>query len=438
MGQPLRERINPANREDSSSARPFSCAPFYFYQNSVLDAKRSTQISPQTLRLTSGGRRRRCPDSHPRALPNFQDPLSPPATSPLTTKFRVLGPSQRCPVLVSMRRECGMIDVEQLPGRMIQSLCSLRIQDSAAPLERNGSVNRGIRHVLRPEPDLSSMLENFAGSFKGLPQEIVDEILDYLVDYRRTLVACSLTCKGLFRSTRRIIHRRLYIVGPGRANTSDGQEIRRSETVNRSQLHLLSTAARCGLTWYTRELTIRIAEEFTPNNLLPHLPQFQAFTRLTSITLYHFDPTPFLPVFEQYFGHLALQMRSLEFIYPPGPQDDMMYFISQFPNLEDLRFDSFPQHNLNPSKEYNISTIRSSPTLGGTLRVTSANAWRTNSLKRLTQLPSGLRFRSIELLRCTEIDPNIMIRECASTLQSLTHVFHTCEFPSRNATGMDT
>ena len=272
------------------------------------------------------------------------------------------------------------------------------------------------------------MLANFAGSFKGLPQEIADEILEYLEDDRRALMACSLTCRGLFRSARYIIHRRLHVVSPRRVGASDDQEMHRFEAANRSELRMLSVVAECGLAQFTRELIIRVGEELTPENLRPYLPQFQAFARLTSLTLYHFDPTPFLPVFEQYFGHLARQMRSLEFVHPPGPQDDILYFISQFPNLEDLGFNSFPQHNLNPSKEYNISAIRNSPTLGGTLRVTSTNGWRTDSLERLTRLPSGLRFRSIEFLCCPGLNPDIIIQECASTLQSLTHVLRACEF----------
>ena len=281
------------------------------------------------------------------------------------------------------------------------------------------------------------MLVDFTGDFKGLPQEIVDEILEYLENDRRTLKACSLTCKGLFRSARRIVHRRLRVVGPGKAVTVDGLELQRYEAANRSQLRTLSEAAGCGLVHYAQELTIRVGEEFTPENLQPYLPQFQTFARLTSLTLHHFNPTPFLPVFEQYFGHLAQQMRSLKFIYSPGPQDDMMYFIAQFPNLDDLGFNSFPQHNLEPAKEYSISSIQNSPTLGGTLQVTSTNAWRTNSLECLTRFPSGLRFRSIEFLHCTGINPDVIIRECTSTLQTLTHVFHTCKLPLCDATGKD-
>jgi len=327
-------------------------------------------------------------------------------------------PRARCQCLTTSRTHNTRIAFTSHP--------ELGIADGHPP-ERNGTINRSTRRMRAPEADLSLMLTRFTSSFKGLPQEIVDEILEYLENDRWTLSACSLTCKGLFRSARRIIHRRLHVVGPEKANTSDEQEIHRCEAANRSQLRTLSAAAERGVAHYTRELTISVGEDFTPKNLRPHLPQFQTFTQLTTLKLHRFDPTPFLPVFEQYFGHLAQQMRSLEFIHPQGPQNDMLYFISQFPNLDDLRFDSFPKHNLDPSQAHNISTIQSSPALGGTLQVTSTNAWWTNSLECLARLPSGLRFRSIKFLRCTGIDPGIIIRECTSTLQTLTHVFHTCK-----------
>lgn len=323
----------------------------------------------------------------------------------------------------------------------MQSLYSFRLRDSGlqdtTPLGRDGVVDQSPRRTWRRSIDLSLMLADFTGGFKGLPQEIVDEILEYLERDQQTLKACSLTCKGLFRSVRRIIHRRLRVVGPRRPVTAGDQEVQRRRAANRSQLRILSEAAKGGLSRYTRDLTIRVGEEFTPENLRPYLSPFQTFAQLTSLTLHHFNPAPFLPVFDQYFGHLALQMRSLRFIYSPGAQNDMMYFISQFPNLEDLGFNPFPQHNLEPSIEYDISSFRKSPTLGGTLQVTSTNAWRTNSFEPLTRLPSGLRFRSIVFLHCTGIDPDVMIRECASTLESLTHVFHTCEFPSRDTTDKD-
>ena len=143
------------------------------------------------------------------------------------------------------------------------------------------------------------MLANFAGDLKGLPCEIVDEILEYLVGDLSALKVCSLTCKVLLRSARRIIHRRLRIRGWVRSCPLDEHEIR---AANLADFRPLLVAAKCGLTCYTRELTINLGGNFHPTNLRPFLPQFQTLTRVTSLPLLYFHPTPFLLVFEQYFG----------------------------------------------------------------------------------------------------------------------------------------
>jgi hypothetical protein len=167
-----------------------------------------------------------------------------------------------------------------------------------------------------------------------------------------------------------------------------------------------------------------MGEELTPENLRPYLPQFQAFARLTSLTLLHFDPTPFLPVFAQYLGHLAQQMWSLESVYPPGPQDDILYFISRFPNLEDLGFNSFPHHNLNPSKEYNTSAI---PELADPGRYPTSHEHerledRLFGMPHPTPLWTSISFNRVPLLL---------------PLQSLTHVRRAREFFLRSATDKD-
>ena len=92
---------------------------------------------------------------------------------------------------------------------------------------------------------------------------------------------------------------------------------------------------------------------------------------MTSLSLLYFHPTPFLPVFEQYFGHLAQQIQSLEFVGPRGSHHSLLYFICRFPNLDDLELDLsnsyFPQGQ-------DIPTILGSPTLRGTLRIKDARA----------------------------------------------------------------
>lgn len=269
------------------------------------------------------------------------------------------------------------------------------------------------------------MLANFVGSFKGLPHEVVDEILEYLEDDRSALRASSLTCKVLLRSSRPIIHRRLCVVSRGVPDSTDEQDL---QAANLARFHTLSTAAERGLTRYTRELTIKIGREFKPVDLQPFLPQFRTLERLTSLTLHNFKPAPFLPVFEQYFGHLAQQIRSLKFVYPSGPRDDVLSFISHFPNLDDLRFYSFPGHIPFPPEADNTPPIRGSPTLRGTLQIASMTPGGDGFLGSLTRFPSGLGFRSLEFHHCMGINPNIIIRECSSTLKYLTHVTHTSKF----------
>jgi hypothetical protein len=282
-----------------------------------------------------------------------------------------------------------------------------------APPASSESAEHSSGGISEPAADLGSVLANYVGGFKDLPLEIVDEILEHLADDRSALGACSLTCKALCRSSRPIIHRRIFVVGLGGSRTTGEQD---KQAANIARFRTLLAATECGLAHYARDLTIRIGTTFVPENLQPFLLQFQTFARLNSLTLHNFNPTPFLPAFEQYFGHLAQQIRSFSFIYQSGTRSDMISFISRFPNLDDLKFCSFPRLH---SEEFNAHSVQTSPTLRGTLQVESIRAGGDDFLGCLTRLPSRLWFRSIEFHRCAGIDLNIVIRECSSTIQHL-------------------
>ena len=280
----------------------------------------------------------------------------------------------------------------------------------------NGTVDHSPRRASEPAADLSSMLTNFSGSFKGLPQATVDEILGYLEDDPQTIRACSLTCKALFRSSRPIVHQRLCVVGLEECRVVDKCG---GEAVSLVRSHTLSMAIECGLARHVRELTINLGTGFGPVDLQPFLPQFEKFSRLTSLTLHRFEPPPFLSTFDQHFGHLAQQIQSFQFIHPSGRPEGMLHFISRFPNLDNLGFRSFPQRGPTPSEEYDVPPLRHPPALRGTLRVADVTSGGSDFLECLARLPSGLRFRSIEFDRCRGIDPGVIIRECSSTVQHL-------------------
>ena len=312
--------------------------------------------------------------------------------------------------------------------RYIRSLCFRR---RSKP--QTAAFTTRTRVVPKPTVDFFSVLADFAGNFKGLPQEVVDEILEYLEDDQQALRACSLTCKALLRSSRPIIHRRLFVVSRGIPYPRNEHEARAANFI---RFRPLLAAADCGLTSRTRELTIKIGRrrEFEPADLQQFLPQFQTFVRLTSLVFYNFNPAPFIPVFEQCFGRLAPQIRSLGFLYPSGFRDDLVCFISQFPNLDDLMFFSFPQRSMFSQEEYSAPPIRGSPTLRGTLKIAKMSAGGDDFLRCLTRFPSGFGFRSIEFRRSMGIDPNIIIQRCSSTLQYLTHITHFSRSPPQHST----
>ena len=278
--------------------------------------------------------------------------------------------------------------------------------------------------------DLSLMLANFAKRFKGLPQEMVDEILKYLEDDSQTIRACSLTCKALLRSSRRIIHRRLCVVGLEGYGTVGAL----LGVGNPVRFPTLSMAIECGLTPYARELTMDLGTELGLTDLQPFLPQLQSFSRLTSLTLRHFEPSLFLPTFDQHLGHLAQHIESLQFVYPSGYLEGVLHFISRFPNLDNLGFCSVPQWDPFPSEEHDLSLIRCSPALRGVLQVADVSSWGSDFLECLTRLPSGLRFRSIEFDRCVGVDPSIIIQGCSSTVQHLRYVMCPGKSPSSTVT----
>ena len=55
------------------------------------------------------------------------------------------------------------------------------------------------------------MSATFRQGCMGLPQELIDYIVDILHNDISTLKACSLTCKAMFASTRRLIHQGLCL-----------------------------------------------------------------------------------------------------------------------------------------------------------------------------------------------------------------------------------
>jgi len=249
-------------------------------------------------------------------------------------------------------------------------------------------------------------------------------ILENLRTEWDALVSCSLACKALFCSARRVIHERLCVVGP-KTFPFAVKLTGRYWIFNRTHLRRLSLADDANLTQYTRHLVVVVGQAFTPRGLRPYAQTLRKYTCLTSLTLTHFDPLPFLPVFDRYFLHLSHSLRSLHLVSPRGTPDVAVDFISRFLNLDNLEFNPVPEPPHQPSGNQTSLEPRSQlAPLRGTLRIISTDSRGTISLEPLVHLPGGLHFRSFEFVCCTDINTTGIVRECASTLETVTYTLH--------------
>ena len=264
-----------------------------------------------------------------------------------------------------------------------------------------------------------------AAGWKGLPQELVDEILGYSMDDLDALKACSLTCKHLFDSTRPLIHQRLCLVsGPARPK-SEGSPSGRGQ-VDHGAFGRLVDADGSGLLRYTRHLTFKgpagtftIENRFSPRKMQEHLPRLRSITRLQRLTFDSIDVLPFFPVFDEYFGMFTNTVRQLDIrvIYGTGPQ--LLYFICQFPLLEDLTIIS--PSNAAPRPGDSVPVITRSPPLRGKLVLSNVYSGRLTD--GLAVLPCGLNFHSLELHRCKP--SQVFLTACGHTVTSVSYSWHT-------------
>jgi hypothetical protein len=293
-------------------------------------------------------------------------------------------------------------------------------------------LRRGLTGQRRALINLAFIDANSPAGWMGLPQTLVDMIFEYLKTDRNTLLSCSLTCRALFCSARRVIHERLYVTG-SKVFPSVNKSVEWCWIFKRRCFRILSLADDADLIQYTRHLIVEVGQVFTPRTLQPHIQTFQKYVWLTSLTLTRFDPTPFLPVFDRYFHHLSHSLRSLHLISSRGTPDVMMDFISRFRNLDDLEFNPVVKPPRRPQKRpTSLGPRRWFTPLGGTLRIVNTDSQRTNAFGPLLHLPGGLRFRSLEFACCAGISTAEIIQECSSTLESVTYTLHCRELQADN------
>lgn len=277
---------------------------------------------------------------------------------------------------------------------------------------------------LQHSPPRASSTMKCASGWNRLPPELVDEILKYLSNDLPTLKACSLTCKIMLYSARPMIGSWLCL-SPSRKRKLDGRSIKSLFKRNKrgfDTVERLVSMERQGHLQYTRHLVLKMEElSLVPQSLRPYIPYFLSIDNLQSLVIDGLDVTAFTPVFSNCLGMFARSLRSLDIRHIWDSDRQLLWFISQFPLLEDLSIRSCYAlyFFLGPSPPL----IRTSPPpFRGHLNL-SLIMDSQSLCEALAQFPGGLNFTSLELKGCGK--PAAIIAACQLSLKFVSYTWTT-------------
>ena len=260
----------------------------------------------------------------------------------------------------------------------------------------------------------------------GLPQEVVDRIVEILQNDMRALKACSLTCKAMFVSTRHLIHQTLHVTSDISQRIFTPEEKKRCKRGGRRELELrlLSFLGERGLLKYTRHLNIRIGCGVPPDILEPHLQYFRSLDRIQTLAVHSYDATLWYDVHNVYFTQLYPTLTTLALHSPSGYYRCVLQFALQFPNLENLTFESPSEIGWTWPVVSMPSIVTKSPPLRGHLRCGNLDLEDPRWTSEFAfDLPNGINFRSVEFRGVHWEHGQHILDGCASSLEEFTGHF---------------
>ena len=258
----------------------------------------------------------------------------------------------------------------------------------------------------------------------GLPQELVDLIIGALHDDLPTLKSCSLTCKSMFVSTRRLIHQILYLTPRNNERILTKGETMKLNKGGRDKvpqlLRILSYMGERGYLRYTRQVYISDRNGFVPKALGYHFRHFESLVEVHTLTIEFFDVIRWAPYFKRCFLQFYPTVTSLALRASSGHYRLLLEFALQFPNLDNLSLECPEEQELIPP-DLELPGIATSPPLRGHLRLTGATAdalclWL---IDLAYVLPNGINFRSIELEDISGHQVQHVVDACGRTLENL-------------------
>ena len=235
-------------------------------------------------------------------------------------------------------------------------------------------------------------------------------ITDHIFYDKRTLQACSLTCRSWHIAALPHLHHTLKI------SIND---------YDLSGWHVpIQRADELGLCPLVKKLYItpvRLQHPFSSDLFNDHiLLQFSALTNIRDLAIGSLDVFSFFPTVRQYFAHFLPTVRSLTLNTPRGSSRQIVFFVGLFPHLEDLKLTHVPlppwlgRSRLGGSGDPTL-VPPSTPPLRG--RLTLMHFERPEILKDIITLFGGIRFHYMELFYAYGM--RLLLDATAETLETL-------------------
>jgi len=189
---------------------------------------------------------------------------------------------------------------------------------------------------------------------------------------------------------------------------------------------------RRGLLPHTRHLVLKMDElSLVPQSLQPYTPYFLSIDNLQTLVIESLDVTAFMPVFNSCLGMFTRSLRSLHIRRIWDSDCQLLWFISQFPSLEDLSIQSCysPYSFLGPPLiRTSPPLIHTSPPFRGHLNL-SLIVDSQSLCEALARFPGGVNFTSLELKGCGK--PAAVIAACQRSLRSVSYTWTTTRIAGR-------
>ena len=257
----------------------------------------------------------------------------------------------------------------------------------------------------------------------GLPKELIDYIMDMLCDDGPALKACSLTCKAMFASTRRLLHQTLRLPAlhiPTRAKKSFPQKSNPSD----AELRVLTYRTERGLLQHTRRVHISLIGYYIQHTAPFHLHRFQSLDRVHTLSIAVYDTVIWAKYFQTHFAHFRPTITSLTLTQPVTPCGQILQFALQFPMLQNLCLEWLMCADItsNPAA---LTVAHQSPPLGGHLRLAGVDTVANWPVGFIHEHPNGINFHSVELEDFSGDGAQHILDMCLHTLQSLAIVPHS-------------